>query len=262
MIDAATSKPPAFDVIVLHSFSRFHSGRDRPADLPLGARGQRQLRADGGQVDHQASQRRRHPHAGRRTLGVGLGARVASWARKAYCCVRWSPPRAQKRRVLAFPVLYRNGAAGAISNGEDDDAPWQASPGRRRARGGMVGAGDDDARGRGTVGRAFYQRPHRHHAGRHRPRRHQRYLGAPGGASSRPLCSGQSELRRAEQSRRRRPRHRQPSLRQCGEGRHRARQARARGAATRHPGPSQRPVRSRRNSSGSAACRPMPTTPI
>src|SRR5262249_52318417 len=30
--------------------------------------------------------------------------------RKAYCCVRSSRLRAQRRRVLACPVLYRNGA--------------------------------------------------------------------------------------------------------------------------------------------------------
>src|SRR5215471_10576981 len=36
--------------------------------------------------------------------------KFASWGRKAYCCARSSPPQAQKRRVLAFPVLYRSGA--------------------------------------------------------------------------------------------------------------------------------------------------------
>jgi site-specific DNA recombinase len=35
---------------------------------------------------------------------------VPSWARKAYCCARSSPLQAQKRRVLACPVLYRSGA--------------------------------------------------------------------------------------------------------------------------------------------------------
>jgi hypothetical protein len=34
----------------------------------------------------------------------------ASWDRKANCCVRSSPLQAQKRRVLACPVLYRSGA--------------------------------------------------------------------------------------------------------------------------------------------------------
>ena len=38
----------------------------------------------------------------------------ASWARKASCCARSSPLQAQKRRVLACPVLYRSGAPGAI----------------------------------------------------------------------------------------------------------------------------------------------------
>jgi site-specific DNA recombinase len=38
----------------------------------------------------------------------------ASWARKANCCVPSSPPQAQKRRVLACPVLYRSGAPGTI----------------------------------------------------------------------------------------------------------------------------------------------------
>jgi hypothetical protein len=33
-----------------------------------------------------------------------------SWNRKAPCCARSSPLKAQKRRVLACPVLYRNGA--------------------------------------------------------------------------------------------------------------------------------------------------------
>jgi hypothetical protein len=33
--------------------------------------------------------------------------------RKARFCARWSPLRAQKRPLLACPVLYRNGALGA-----------------------------------------------------------------------------------------------------------------------------------------------------
>ena len=44
-------------------------GRVRAADLPPGARGRRQLRSDGRQVDHQAPERRRHPHARRWALG-------------------------------------------------------------------------------------------------------------------------------------------------------------------------------------------------
>ena len=36
--------------------------------------------------------------------------KFASWGRKAYCCARSSPLQAQKRRVLACPVLYRSGA--------------------------------------------------------------------------------------------------------------------------------------------------------
>ena len=63
-----------------------------------------------------------------------------------------------------------------------------------------------------AVGRAVLQGPHRHDAGRHRAGRHQRHLGAPRGAPSRPLHSGQSEHHRAEQAGRRRPRHRQPPL--------------------------------------------------
>ncbi len=38
------------------------------------------------------------------------GKKFASWARKANCCARSSPLQAQKRRVLACPVLYRSGA--------------------------------------------------------------------------------------------------------------------------------------------------------
>ena len=37
-----------------------------------------------------------------------------SWNRKAPCCARSSPLKAQKRRVLACPVLYRNGAPDTI----------------------------------------------------------------------------------------------------------------------------------------------------
>ena len=48
---------------------RSHPGRDRAADLPPGARGRRRLRADGRQVDHQASKRGWHPHPRRRALG-------------------------------------------------------------------------------------------------------------------------------------------------------------------------------------------------
>jgi hypothetical protein len=40
--------------------------------------------------------------------------KFASWGRKAYCCARLSSLRAQKRRVLACPVLYRTGALGEI----------------------------------------------------------------------------------------------------------------------------------------------------
>ena len=36
--------------------------------------------------------------------------KFASWDRKAYSCARSSPLQARKRRVLAFPVLYRSGA--------------------------------------------------------------------------------------------------------------------------------------------------------
>jgi hypothetical protein len=38
----------------------------------------------------------------------------ASWGRKAKRCARLSPPRAQKRRGLAYPVPYRSGALGEI----------------------------------------------------------------------------------------------------------------------------------------------------
>jgi hypothetical protein len=38
----------------------------------------------------------------------------ASWGRKANCCARSSPLLAQKRRVLACPVLYRSGAPDTI----------------------------------------------------------------------------------------------------------------------------------------------------
>ena len=38
----------------------------------------------------------------------------ASWAPKASCCARSSPPQAQKRRVLACPVLYRSGVPDGI----------------------------------------------------------------------------------------------------------------------------------------------------
>src|SRR5450432_1083499 len=38
----------------------------------------------------------------------------ASWDRKANCCARSSPLQAQKRRVLACPVLYRSGAPDTI----------------------------------------------------------------------------------------------------------------------------------------------------
>ena len=37
-----------------------------------------------------------------------------SWGRKANCCVPSSPLQAQKRRVLACPVLYRSGAPEGI----------------------------------------------------------------------------------------------------------------------------------------------------
>jgi hypothetical protein len=40
--------------------------------------------------------------------------KFASWGPKAYCCVHSSPLQAQKRRVLAFPVLYRSGAPDRI----------------------------------------------------------------------------------------------------------------------------------------------------
>jgi site-specific DNA recombinase len=40
--------------------------------------------------------------------------KFASWAPRAYCCARSSPLRAQKRRVLALPVLYRSGAPDRI----------------------------------------------------------------------------------------------------------------------------------------------------
>jgi hypothetical protein len=36
--------------------------------------------------------------------------KFASWGRKANSCARSSPSQAQKRRVLACPVLYRSGA--------------------------------------------------------------------------------------------------------------------------------------------------------
>ncbi len=58
------------------------------------------------------------------------------------------------------------------------------------------------------------------------------------------LHSGRPQHRGPEQSRRRRPRHREPTLFQLGEGRLGAGQARARRAAARHPGQCQRPVRS------------------
>jgi Recombinase zinc beta ribbon domain len=40
--------------------------------------------------------------------------KFASWDRKANCCARSSPLQVRKRRVLAFPVLYRSGALGEI----------------------------------------------------------------------------------------------------------------------------------------------------
>jgi hypothetical protein len=40
--------------------------------------------------------------------------KFASWGRKACSCERSSPPQAQKRRVLACPVLYRSGAPDTI----------------------------------------------------------------------------------------------------------------------------------------------------
>ena len=43
-----------------------------------------------------------------------------------------------------------------------------------------------------AIGRAVLQGPHHHHAGRHLAGRHQRHLGAPGGAAFRPLHPGQS----------------------------------------------------------------------
>ena len=44
-------------------------GRNRAADLPPGTRGKRLLGTDGRQIDCQTSERIRHPHARRRTLG-------------------------------------------------------------------------------------------------------------------------------------------------------------------------------------------------
>src|SRR5882724_13103541 len=44
----------------------------------------------------------------------------ASWGRKANCCARSSPLQAQKRRVLACPVLYRSGAPEEIRTAAQD----------------------------------------------------------------------------------------------------------------------------------------------
>ena len=42
--------------------------------------------------------------------------KFASWDRKAHSCARFLLLRAQKRRVLACPVLYRSGAPEEISS--------------------------------------------------------------------------------------------------------------------------------------------------
>ncbi len=45
-----------------------------------------------------------------RNASKSMRKKFVSWDRKAYCCARSSPLQAPKRRVLAFPVLYRSGA--------------------------------------------------------------------------------------------------------------------------------------------------------
>jgi hypothetical protein len=58
-----------------------------------------------------------------------------SWNRKAPCCARSSPLKAQKRRVLACPVLYRNGAPDTIRTCDvclrSEAPPCQCPDGRR-----------------------------------------------------------------------------------------------------------------------------------
>jgi Resolvase, N terminal domain len=78
IIDAATAKPPTFDVILVHSFIA-------------------------------ATSCARWPSVSRWTR-----KKFASWGRKACLCVRSSQPQAQKRQVLECPVLYRSGAPDTI----------------------------------------------------------------------------------------------------------------------------------------------------
>jgi hypothetical protein len=58
----------------------------------------------------------------------------ASWRRKANCCARSSPLQAQKRRVLACPVLYRSGALGEIRTPDPRIRSPMLYPAELRAR--------------------------------------------------------------------------------------------------------------------------------
>jgi hypothetical protein len=67
----------------------------------------KRLRTEGGGIV--ATTSARSPSASKSTR-----KKFASWDRNAYCCARSSPPQAQKRRVLAFPVSYRSGVPSGI----------------------------------------------------------------------------------------------------------------------------------------------------
>jgi len=58
--------------------------------------------------------------------------KFASWAPRASCCAPSSPPRAQKRRVLAFPILYRSGAPRSMKMGTTA-SPWRYDAAARHA---------------------------------------------------------------------------------------------------------------------------------
>ncbi len=58
----------------------------------------------------------------------------ASWDRKAYFCARSSLHRAQKRLVLACPVLYRSGAPGTIRTSDPQIRSLVLYPAELRAR--------------------------------------------------------------------------------------------------------------------------------
>jgi Resolvase, N terminal domain len=58
----------------------------------------------------------------------------ASWDRKAHSCARSSPLKAQKRLVLACPVLYRSGAPGTIRTSDPQIRSLMLYPAELRAR--------------------------------------------------------------------------------------------------------------------------------